>query len=138
MNGHVVRGVAGERGKYRPVESVLTQSTDALKVAQAIHDELGLHQFYVADLDAILGTGSHRETVNDLTSAGFNVMLDAGISNVDSANRWINSNVQFVSGLETLTSWDDLRQLVSRCPDQEVVFSLDLKSGLPLGTLGIR
>ena len=43
-----------------------------------------------------------------------------------------------VIGLETLRSWDDLRQLVEMCPKQDVVFSLDLKSGLPLGTLGIQ
>ncbi|MEZ5944819.1 MAG: HisA/HisF-related TIM barrel protein [Planctomycetaceae bacterium] len=136
MNGHVVRGVAGERGNYRPVESVLTESSDAVDVAQAIHEEFRLRQFYVADLDAILGTGSHQVTVNELIDAGFAVMLDAGINNVDSASQWTNSNVQLVIGLETLRSWDDLQQLVNRCPDQEVVFSLDLKSENPLGALG--
>ena len=53
MGGHVVRGVAGERSRYRPVVSLLAQDAAPRSVAQAFAQRLGAREVYVADLDAI-------------------------------------------------------------------------------------
>lgn len=54
MNGVVVRGVAGNRGEYRPMRSRLTSSTDPITVAHALLEVTGSQELYVADLDAIV------------------------------------------------------------------------------------
>ncbi len=55
MGGVVVRGVAGRRSEYRPIESSLCSSCDPPVVARAIVERFGLAEFYIADLDAISG-----------------------------------------------------------------------------------
>ena len=54
LDGIVVRGVAGKRNAYRPVESQLVDNPDPIFVAEAFRNHFGLTEFYLADLDAIL------------------------------------------------------------------------------------
>ena len=53
LGGVVVRGLAGQRDSYQPINSQLVNSAEPLAVAQAFQHKLGLQRFYVADLDAI-------------------------------------------------------------------------------------
>ena len=55
MHGAVVRGVGGRRDEYRPLVSRLVPSSRPLDVADAIASHFDCREFYVADLDAILG-----------------------------------------------------------------------------------
>ena len=54
MGGQVVRGVAGRRSEYRPVESRIAGDARPATVARAFVDEFGFEAAYVADLDAIV------------------------------------------------------------------------------------
>ncbi len=58
MNGLVVQAIRGERDQYGPVHSILVPDAKPLSVAQALQDETCCNEFYIADLDAILGRGS--------------------------------------------------------------------------------
>ena len=51
--GLVVRGVAGKRDLYKPVESELCSSAEPAEVAVSLRSELGLGRMYLAALDAI-------------------------------------------------------------------------------------
>ena len=56
--GMAVHAVRGERERYRPVRSVITDDAgDPVALARAFASELGLDELYVADLDAIGGEG---------------------------------------------------------------------------------
>jgi len=57
MAGVVVRAVGGRRGDYRPVQSKLTVSANPVSVAKAMVKATGAEEIYLADLDAILGSG---------------------------------------------------------------------------------
>ena len=72
LNGVVVRGVAGRRDEYRPIQSGLTDSVEAREMARAIRGAYGFNAFYVADLDAILrgqpNLGVYREGLFGIAS----------------------------------------------------------------------
>lgn len=134
LRGMVVRGVAGQRDSYQPVESCLVNSADALDVARAIRDELGLNALYVADLDAIINQQPNHAIYQALISDGFDIMLDAGLTNPTQADEALAAGVtQVIAGLETIPGPHFLESLCEKHGPDHVVFSLDLQNGTPLG-----
>lgn len=136
MKGQVVRGIAGRRETYRPVQSVLTSSSDLLEVAQALQSQLGLSQFYVADLDAIQQQTPQVSLLGPLAEAFPAIWLDSGLRATSDIPPLLESkDTTFVAGLETLAGPRVLGELCQRLGRERIVFSLDLKSGMPLGDL---
>jgi phosphoribosylformimino-5-aminoimidazole carboxamide ribotide isomerase len=134
MGGKVVRGVGGRRAEYRPVVSRLTSSCDPLEVAGAFRQQLSLEELYLADLDAIAGALPALTLFERLTREGFTIWVDAGLRRAAEAESLITAGVaRVVAGLETLAEPEELTSLCQSFGDR-VVFSLDLKSGLPLGS----
>jgi phosphoribosylformimino-5-aminoimidazole carboxamide ribotide isomerase len=135
LGSQVVRGVAGQRDQYRPIQSRLVDGSDAVLVAGAIRNEFGLAQFYVADLDAILHRRPNRPILQALCAEGLSLLVDAGIRRYEDAEPIVDVGVdQVVAGLETLENPRELAQLVGRYGPSRVVFSLDLRDGQPLGS----
>ena len=136
LQGIVVRGVAGKRDEYRPVESCLTVKADALSVANAFRESLDLSELYVADLDAILHDQPNADIFRRLAADGFPFMVDAGLRDVDRARMLIDTGATAViAGLETTPGPNHLRQLCRDIGTDRVIFSLDLQAGRPLGDL---
>jgi phosphoribosylformimino-5-aminoimidazole carboxamide ribotide isomerase len=134
LDGHVVRGVAGRRQEYRPIESTLTAGSDPLEIATAMRSRFGLGNLYVADLDAILHKRPHLAILKTLADAGFGLMVDAGIRHAEDAQPLFAAGAQkIVAGLETLGRPAELANLTASWGSERVVFSLDLKGGEPLG-----
>jgi phosphoribosylformimino-5-aminoimidazole carboxamide ribotide isomerase len=134
LHGIVVRGVGGRRDEYRPVESRLVAGADALSVARAFRDQLGLNRLYVADLDAILHQQPNLELYRSLSQEGFELLIDAGLRNVESAEPILSRGAtQLVAGLETWPGPDELNGLCHAVGSERVIFSLDLKNGQALG-----
>jgi phosphoribosylformimino-5-aminoimidazole carboxamide ribotide isomerase len=134
LDGVVVRGVAGQRDTYRPVESCLTTQTNALDVARAFRDTLGLSELYVADLDAILYQRPNQSIYRSLVSDGFKIMVDAGLTNLRQAEEILSTgSSSLIAGLETIPGPKLLASLCETFDHQRVTFSLDLQGGLPLG-----
>jgi phosphoribosylformimino-5-aminoimidazole carboxamide ribotide isomerase len=136
LDGVVVRGVGGRRDEYRPVVSRLADGHDALSVARAFRDRLGLTRLYVADLDAILQQRPNRDVYRLLAKEGFELIIDAGLRSVESAAELLESGpAKVVAGLETWPGPDELTRLCEVVGTERAVFSLDLKHGVPLGNL---
>lgn len=133
LGGVVVRGVAGKRDEYRPVESNLCESADPLTVARAIRDHFGFDRFYVADLDSIIQHKLNEHTIRELVDDGFRILLDAGVSGASQIPALMDLGVESVIvGLESQASPDSLAQLARECEVSRMIFSLDLKQGQPL------
>ena len=129
MAGQVVRGIAGERHRYRPWSSPLAESSDPLTVARAFRDRFGLSEIYVADLDAIIGGSPNLPLLSALQDDGFRLWVDAGMrQSVDVEPLRQAGVARIVAGLETLAGPDVLASIVG----EDVVFSLDLKAGEPI------
>jgi phosphoribosylformimino-5-aminoimidazole carboxamide ribotide isomerase len=134
LRGQVVRGVAGRRHEYRPVSSRLTPSAEPLAVARAFRDHFGLTELYLADLDAIAGAPAALATYAALHADGFRLWVDAGIRRAEDARLLAEADVEgIVAGLETLRGPEAVHALCDQYGSERVIFSLDLKGGLPLG-----
>lgn len=133
LNGVVVRGVAGRRETYRPIESRICSSPEPLAIARAFRDQLGLHRLYVADLDAILHHRPNLEIYRQLSQDGFLLLVDAGIRDLVTAATILEAGAHsIIAGLESIPNPGLLQALVAQCAPERVLFSLDLQNGRPL------
>ncbi len=137
--GIAVHAQAGERSRYAPLESGLTPGRvgDPLALLRAFHATLGIHECYVADLDAIQGGAVQRALLRELAEfhTGFDgaLLVDAGTHRPDGAVELLSSGAsQVVVGLETLPAFADLVAIVAAVGPSQVVFSLDLRLGSPI------
>ncbi len=136
-HGVAVQAKAGDRERYRPVESALTPGVtgDPLALIQAYRDILAARECYLADLDAIQGGELQRGLLHDLTRAAApcGLLVDAGISDRGGALEVLALGAgRVVVGLETLRTFDDLASIVVAATPERVVFSLDLRLGRPM------
>ncbi len=130
LDSVVVRGVAGRRDEYRPVESSIAVSAAPIDVARAFRHHFGLSTLYVADLDAILRGELNQNTLQDLAGDGFELLVDAGARNAADADVVLATGAsRVIIGLETWPLLSSLELLTRRVGPEQLIFSLDLKSG---------
>ena len=134
--GQAVHARAGHRERYTPVESVAGSPIapgDAVALARAYMERLGLSELYVADLDAILDRTTQDAVVAELAALGPPLWLDAGVSSTAAARRALDLGAaRVVVGLETLPSFDALGLICDAVGEDRVAFSLDLRDGEPM------
>lgn len=131
LNGVVVRGVAGRRSEYRPLQSLLTTSIQPFDVARALRVEFGFKRLYIADLDAILHRRPNWDVYRQLLDNGFGLQVDAGVRTVEESMAVQTTGAEPIVGLESCPSPQVLSDIVSAVP-RGITFSLDLKDGHPL------
>jgi HisA/HisF family protein len=137
LAGQAVHAQGGCRGGYRPLTTAADVSIDgdAAALARFYVERCGLSDVYVADLDAIAGGAEQDETVKRIVRSDARVWLDAGVSTVAQTQRALARGAsQVVVGLETLTSFAALRDIVGIAGPPAVAFSLDLRDGRPITT----
>lgn len=132
LGGQVVRGVAGRRSEYRPVESLIASSAKPGDVARAFTDQFRFQEVYVADLDAIAGREPNWDAYASIAAAGLSIWLDCGLKKLSDAGR-LREGIEFlIVALETLPNPNLLAELVDVYGRDRLAFSLDLKAGQPL------
>jgi phosphoribosylformimino-5-aminoimidazole carboxamide ribotide isomerase len=132
MNGAVVRGVGGRRSEYQPLVSRLTSSTDPVEVARVLVEAFRPAEFYLADLDAIAGAPPAVTTYRAIRGRGVRLWVDAGIRDGGGAERVAAAGCDVIAGLETVPGPAALREIAAAVGADRVVFSLDLRDGVPL------
>jgi phosphoribosylformimino-5-aminoimidazole carboxamide ribotide isomerase len=134
--GHVVHAVGGRRDEYRPIRSPLVDSSCPEIVARAFRDRLNLFELYVADLDAIAGAEPAWDVYRTLAGMDLGLMVDAGVRGAAGAQAVQQAGVSgVVVGLETIGGPRNVHEVIDRIGADAVWFSLDLKHGLPLGSV---
>jgi phosphoribosylformimino-5-aminoimidazole carboxamide ribotide isomerase len=165
LAGCAVHARAGRRESYAPVRAVAGSSIepgDAVALARAYVNRLGLTELYAADLDAILGRRGHEDTTNTknheeenwwpgvppdassqdtlvamVAAVGPPLWLDAGVSCASHARHALGLGAaNVVVGLETLPSYDALGEICDAVGGDRVAFSLDLREGEPIVATG--
>jgi phosphoribosylformimino-5-aminoimidazole carboxamide ribotide isomerase len=136
LHGQIVRGIAGRRDEYRPIVSTLVDSAEPLAIAKAFREHFNFEEFYLADLDAIQSGRPAFDIYKRLYEERFSLWIDAGIRT--SRDATLSSLIEIdvagiIVGLESVEGPQELRQIVQRAGVQRTVFSLDLKSGQPMG-----
>ncbi len=140
LGGNVVRGLAGNRAAYRPVESVLAPHPTPAAIGRAFAEQFGFTDVYIADLDAIAGTPPAWADYEAIAAAGLELWVDAGVGNVRRASELARAGVsdrplhRIIVGLESLAGEASLHEIAAAVGPDRLVFSLDLRNGRPLTT----
>jgi phosphoribosylformimino-5-aminoimidazole carboxamide ribotide isomerase len=138
MNGQVVRGLAGRREEYRPIQSQIAADAQPETVARALVDRFGFEIVYVADLSAIVHGRPDVRGWSQIAGAGLKLWLDAGVGSSEFAWRIVDQialaeiDVRLVVGLESLESEEDFFAISEMHGHVSPIFSLDLREGKPL------
>ena len=127
--GAVVHARQGNRADYRPIASPFGSHDDAVAIARGLLAATGSPVLYVADLDAIFGTGNHFELVRGLADAlpSATLWIDAGFSDVAECAFWLPLGATLVIGSESLAAVDAWRDIHGAF-GESVVLSLDFDS----------
>jgi phosphoribosylformimino-5-aminoimidazole carboxamide ribotide isomerase len=128
MGGRVVQGLRGERQHYRAVRSGLVAGCDPVAIARALCGECDGRALYVADLDAIAGTGDHLGVIRELRDRlGAEPWVDAGVSDAEVAARLLEAGAtRVIIGTETLPDLTDLRAIRDAVPAGQMLVSIDV------------
>lgn len=133
LNCRAVHAVKGERAQYKPVKSLLCDTSDPRDIARAFRDRLGLNEIYIADLGAIQGSNRPNQAgliINLASAESFDIILDSGISDIETIYKWIGLGIhKVVIGSETLTRWEALKEIPAAIDPNRLVFSLDCRAG---------
>jgi len=135
LRGRAVHARGGRRAQYLPVARALGVDIggDPLALARLYVEHLGLRDLYVADLDAIEGKDPQDALVAAVAHLGPTVWIDAGVTSVASARRALRTGAsRVIVGLETLQSFGQLHDVCADVGGERVVFSLDLRGGMPV------
>lgn len=131
----IARGIAvharrGERMAYRPIQSVLLQGPDPLALLRAYRETLGSEAVYIADLDAIMGSGENLTIIGEMAAAEpqLELLVDAGIRSVEQAGQLLDSGVKkVIIASESLVCLDAASRLLAALGTDRALFSIDLK-----------
>lgn len=138
-HGQVVRAIAGQRDRYQPLHTDwFSDAHHPLALAHAIAERWNLRDWYIADLDAILGEPPQRNVIESLLAAGYRLWLDVGITSLQQMNDWLTLPVQhLILASETLQG-DDWAATLPHHPERtRLAFSLDLHRGTPRTQPGV-
>ena len=122
-----MHAVRGRRNEYKPLNSVLCESTYPVEVAEALK-ALEFSELYVADLDAITRGCPNFSLYKKLTDkTGFKLMLDAGVASIEAAKKLFDSGVaKVIIGTETLLSTSFVANAIESFGSEKIMVSLDL------------
>jgi phosphoribosylformimino-5-aminoimidazole carboxamide ribotide isomerase len=130
LNGIAVHAVKGRREEYKPLKSILCDSTDPVVVASAFKN-CGFEELYIADLDAILKkTESFHVFLQIVENTDLRLLVDAGISDFERLKLFLKSKVsKVIVGTETLRNIDFVADAIDSFGGERVIASLDMKNG---------
>ena len=134
MDGRVVHARRGDRANYRPLQSVLTPSSEPVEVVRGLIEFAPFPAIYAADLDAILHRGEHAVLLREIAQRfrPLDLWLDAGFGAAHDLEPWRDvQGIVPVIGSESLATAADLTDLLSIAP--HAVLSLDTRAEIALG-----
>ncbi len=101
MNGIAVHGKSGNRKSYKPLETVLCNSSNPQDIVSKYKDN-GAEKLYIADLDAIMGNGNNFKLIKELD---IYKMVDFGIRDKKDLEHIRNLKLcdKIIVGTETLS-----------------------------------
>ena len=135
LAGRAVHARAGRREGYLPVRAAGGSPVDgdAVTLARTYVTRAGLSELYVADLDAIQGRATQDAQIAAVAALGTPFWLDTGVSSAGRARHALDQGAtRLVVGLETLTSFESLKEICKAVGGDRVAFSLDLRNGEPI------
>jgi len=124
--GLVVHARMGRRELYRPIRTPLARTSRPVDVVDGIISIYPFSTLYIADLDAIEGSGNNQPSILDLKEAFPRVRfwVDSGVGDCETAARWLPLGMDLILGSETQT---DISTVSYFSGDHRFVLSLDFR-----------
>ncbi|MFO0820555.1 MAG: HisA/HisF-related TIM barrel protein [Pirellulales bacterium] len=138
LDSLAVHAVAGDRARYAPLRLHGLDVPTPLAVAQWYHEHFGLSELYLADLTAIQQGVPALRVYDQLSEAGFHLIVDPGIRSVDSLAALSDcraartGRLDWIVGLESIESHAAMQGLGQRLANSRPVFSLDFRDSRPI------
>lgn len=144
LQGQVVHARQGQRKRYRPLKSVLSNESTPQAVARALRDRINASAVYVADLDAIQFGEPAWDAIDQIGDFIPEIWLDIGLRHERDSQQLIRHahekpfQVRPIVALETLGGPGVLQRMLANngpdaCPGGGAwIFSLDLRDGKPI------
>lgn len=139
--GRAVHARGGDRARYAPLVSraaPVAPPGDAAAITGA-YSALGAQSIYVADLDAIEGRAPDVALVRACSVAAgehgdARLWVDPGIASAGAVAPWllVPGVERIIVGLESIAGLDAVADIVRAAQPVPVVFSLDLRNGVPV------
>jgi phosphoribosylformimino-5-aminoimidazole carboxamide ribotide isomerase len=126
-DGAVVHARMGRRSEYRPIETPLSPTSRPIDVARGLLSIYPFKTLYVADLDAIAGSGNNDAVLRQLKTEfpDLAFWVDNGMADQAGANAWLATGLgSLVLGSETQ---HDGALVQSLAGDERVILSLDYR-----------
>ncbi|MFG1375908.1 HisA/HisF-related TIM barrel protein [Xanthobacter autotrophicus] len=136
--GCVVHALRGERDAYRPIHTPLAATSAAEDVVAGLLVLAPFRTLYIADLDAIAGTGGHGEVIDALRAAfpALDLWVDAGEAHPDQVRgRAARGRGTSVIGTETLPDVAAAREVLAA---EGAILSLDHDAAGPRGPVAVH
>jgi phosphoribosylformimino-5-aminoimidazole carboxamide ribotide isomerase len=133
MGGTVVRAQMGDRASYRPIETPLSLTSDAVDVVRGLCAVYPFRTLYVADLDAIQRKGGNLPAIRRIRASfpGLRMWVDNGAADLAALDALVDAGIgEAVIGSETQRD----SALITRHRDSaQIVLSLDFRGDSFLG-----
>lgn len=123
MKKKAVRGIKGEREKYKELKTVFADSSDPFEIARKIPAK----KLYCADLDGIMEGKPNLIMIENLAKIK-NVMVDAGVRDYKDIENLSNCGVEIVVGTETLEDIEAVKKALGEFGDR-ILISIDVREG---------
>jgi phosphoribosylformimino-5-aminoimidazole carboxamide ribotide isomerase len=127
MGGEVVRARMGDRASYRPFESPLSTTTDAVALVRGLLAVYAFPTLYVADLDAIQRNGDNLLSLRRIRNEfpALQMWVDNGAADIATLEALLHDDLSApVIGSE---SQHDCKLIAQHVGSRRVVLSLDFR-----------
>ena len=134
LNNIVVKAFLGERKKYKPIDTQLSNSSKLENVIIGLLKEYKFKIIYIADLNAIMGNKNNFKIIKKVIKKfpKIDFWVDYGVKNFLDFKKYHDNRFKIIVGSETLKSTDELKKIYKH-KKREFILSLDFKNNLFLG-----
>ena len=127
MGGQVVRARMGDRASYRPLDSPISPTSDPIDVLRGLVGIFPFPTLYIADLDAIQGSGDNSQTLRRIRAefGQLRMWVDNGVADASTLHAFIGADLgTLVIGSE---SQRDSNLIAQHRYSMRIVLSLDFR-----------
>jgi phosphoribosylformimino-5-aminoimidazole carboxamide ribotide isomerase len=131
LNSEAVHAVRGERSNYKPLISKLIKSTNPYEIIQHLNSMYSIKNFYIADLDSIIKNNPNLDLLlKILNIPEIDIIIDPGIKVSKDVLFFSKFNIQkIIIGLETIHSFEVIRESVKLLGVEKIIISIDMYKG---------
>ena len=134
LDNIVVKAFLGERKKYKPINTKLSNSSKLENVIIGLLKEYKFKIIYIADLNAIMGNKNNFKIIKKVIRKfpKIDFWVDYGVKNFLDFKKYHDDRFKTIIGSETLKNTDELKKIYKH-KKREFILSLDFKNNFFLG-----